>query len=285
MRLVSKKQYTLPKEAENLRVITQEGGKIKVSFEISEKNAENIQAIINGNIIEVSATLKEEVQDIKGTVDYIEKYFPIVRASTLSLDDEFLDYVPVTKRQEQLYNRLISAIKCGLSDFRAQRMDASLDAKNKICFHEGMNPAIGKSPEWWKKNAESFMSEKMSRLGTMKERTAYLGLLIKYLMKEKGYTASEAWRAVCDQSEELGNYVNTKDTNYCLETTGGRQISDWYDLANTYKIVFDKEIRSYSLVGGMYIDKGSDYPLANVISVNYPNNVYNASVGWIVISV
>lgn len=224
-------------------------------------------------------------EEIKGTQEYIEKYFPIAKASTLSLEDEFLKHEPETNQQTRFKNALISAIESGLSDFRAQRMDACFDEKGNICFKAGMKPAVGKSPNWWKETAKKFMPEKGSRLGTTKERIAFLGLLIRYLIEEKGYTVSNAWKAVCDQSKDLGHYWDSENAKHDFEDTGSRQVGEWYDLANTYKITVDDEAGGFSLVGGRYFNFGDYCPLAGVDGVYNPNYVYINSVGWLVLSV
>ncbi len=129
------------------------------------------------------------------------------------------------------------------------------------------------------------MPEKGSRIGTTKERIAFLGLLIKYLIEEKGYTISDAWKAVCDQSKDLGHYWDSDDAKHDFEDTGSRQVGEWYDLANTYKIIVDDEEGGFSLVGGNYDYYGYDYPLADVNSIIFPNYEYFFSVGWLVLSV
>lgn len=225
------------------------------------------------------------LEEIKGTEEYIEKYFPIAKASTLSLEDEFLKYEPETRQQTEFKNALISAIESGLSDFRAQRMDACLDEEGNICFKAGMKLAVGKSPKWWKKVAKKFMPEKGSRLGTKRERIAFLGLLIKYLIEEEGYTVSNAWKAVCDQSKDLGHYCDSENAKHDFENTGSRQVGEWYDLANTCKITVDVEPDCFSLVGGEYVSNGDYNPLAAVCDVLYPYGEYLDCTGWIVLPV
>ena len=226
-----------------------------------------------------------KLEEIKGTQEYIEKYFPIVKASSLSLNDEFLKYEPQTEKQTRFKNALTSAIKSGLSDFRAQRMDACLDEEGNICFKVGMKPAVGKSANWWKKNAKDFMPEKESRLGTRKERIGFLGLLIKYLIEEKAYTVGDAWKAVCDQSKDLGHDCDSENAQQDMEDTGSRQVGKWYDLANTCKIIISDEEGVFLLIGGIYYVDGSEYSLADVDSVNNPDCEYLDSLGWLVISV
>ena len=245
--------------------------------------------IDGGNAIEIFSVSNcyEHSEEVKGTQEYIEKYFPIVRASTLSLKDEFLKYEPQTDNQRAFKEKLVSAIKSGLSDFRAQRMDPSSDEEENIFFHAGMLPAEEKSADWWYKTAKEFLPEKESRLGTTKERIAFLGLLIKYLIEEKRYTISGAWEAVCDQSEKLGHYWDSENAKHNYETTGNKQIGEWYDLTNTFKIIVDDEICGFSLVGGYCNGDGNyyHYPLADIYCLDNFNYDIIDSVGWLVLSV
>lgn len=248
----------------------------------------NIKRIkIKGGKIEVFSIPEEvNLKEIKCTQEYIDKYYPIVKASTLSLEDEFLKHEPKTKEQREFKNALILAIKSGLSDFRAQRMDACFDEEGNICFKAGMKPAVGKlSAKDWKKVAKEFLPEKESRLGTTKERIAFLGLLIKYLIEEEGYEVKDAWKAVCDQSKDLGHYWDSENAKHCFEGTGSRQIGEWCDLGNTSKVTEYDEAGGFLLVGGDYFYSGSYYPLAFVHGIFDPDFVCYGSVGWIVLSV
>ena len=214
---------------------------------------------------------------------YIENYFPIVRASTLSLEDHFLDYNPKSERQREFKERLIEIIEYGLSDFRAQRMDATLGENDKICYKAGKRPAIAKTVYWWEKNARDFMPEKKSRLGTTNERIAFLGLLIKYLIEEKGYLEGYAWYVVCDESTDLGHYLDSRNAKHEFEPTGSRQIGEWYDLANTYKLTSDG-FDEFSLTGGHSQITGKTSPLGDAHTI-YLNRYINYGVGWIVLDV
>lgn len=242
---------------------------------------------IKGGNIEIF-NIPEELnpEEIKGTQEYIDKYFPIAKASTLSLKDEFLKHGFETHEQKKFKHALISAINSGLSDFRAQRMDACFDKEGNICFKTGMKPAVGKlSVTDWKRVAEEFLPEKGSRLGATKERIAFLGLLIKYLIEAKGYEVKDAWKAVCGQSKDLGHYSDSENAKYDLEDTGSRRIGEWCDLGNTCKITENDESGCFSLVGGHCIYNGDCYPLASVDWIDYPGYVYDHSVGWLVLSV
>lgn len=222
-----------------------------------------------------------EVEEEFQIETYIDEYFPIVRASKLSLKDKFLKHKPQTDRQEKFKNMLVEAIESGLYDFRAQRMDPSFDKEGKICYGKGMKPAIRRDCCWWDVKAMNFMPDMNSRLGTTKERIAFLGVLIKDLIKKQGYTISEAWEAVCDQSEKLGNYGGNTLPEF--ERTGSRQVGEWYDLGNTRKITVDETDR-YFRFGGSYMSDGSEYPLASMFECHVYSDCYETT-AWIVLSV
>ena len=125
------------------------------------------------------------------------------------------------------------------------------------------------------------MPEKERRLGTTKERIAFLGLLIKYLNEERKYTISHAWEAVCNKSKELGHFNDSKDTKHELELTGGRKVGEWYDLANTFKITINSEKNNSFLLFG----SNMNHSLVDIEKVLYADENYDDCIGWIVISV
>ena len=223
--------------------------------------------------------------------DYLNVYFPIVRASTLSLEDEFLKHTPESENQRKFKNRLVEAIKSGLKDFRAQCMDPSVDEKDNICFLANVNPSSNKSPNWWKKNAKKFMPEKGSRLGTLEERIAFLALIIKYLIDEKGYSIRDAWIAVCDDSKDLGNYKNTERGGK-PDTTRKHQIGKWFDLSNTSKFLYDEELGEFSFISTYWGYESYVSPLATITIMDcleydesYFDTEFAYAVGWIVLPI
>ena len=221
-------------------------------------------------------------QQVLTLEDYIDKYFPIVKASRLSLNSDFLNYEPVTEAQKMLRNLIIFAIISGISDFRAQVMDPSIDENGEIYYKSGMKPATALSANCWKIKAGWFMPEKESRLGNIIERAAFLGLLIENLVNEQNYHKAFAWRAVCDQSKELGNYIDSQNSEKILECTGKRKIGQWYDLGNTQKIVHS-DMLGFFLFGGCGLVYGKSQPLSHLMTYDYPNAGYGNSVGWIVL--
>ena len=261
-------QKTLyPDEVENLRTRVI-GKEVEVSYEIEVNEPQNQET---------------GPEEIKGTKEWLDKYFPVVQASELSLDDEILKHEPETKNQADVKEMIVKAIKSGLQDFRAPIMDPSLDEDGNICYKAGRMPAVGKKADWWEIKAKEFLPDKESRLGLTKERIAFLALLMKELIEECGYTISDAWKAVCDQSKDIGHYSNSKDAKHDFEPTGGRQVGRWNDLGNTYKITKNKA-GGFSIVGGFCKSDGFVSPLAIVVRYFIYNNNYYG-VGWLVLSV
>ena len=261
-------QKTLyPDKAENLRTRV-EGNEIQISYDMEINEPQSQETIL---------------EETKGTKEWLNKYFPVVQASTLSLDDEIIQHEPETKNQKDFKERLIKAIKSGLQDFRAPIMDPSLDKYGNIRYKAGKKPAVGKSAAWWEIKVKEFLPEKESRLGLTKERIAFLALLMKELVAEWGYSVSDAWKAVCDQCKDIGHYRDSINPKSKLEPTGSRKVGRWYDLGNTRKIT-KGEAYSFLLVGGVYYSYGDLYTLAKVYIVDSYFNRCD-SVGWTVLSV
>lgn len=211
------------------------------------------------------------------------KLFPIVEASKLSLEDKFMKHTTYGRNQKDLKKSLEQIIEEGMSDFRCQAMDASENEGEILFFEEGCEPAVNHSAEWWEEKAIKIMPKKNSRLGSKKRYDAFLGVLIKYLVDEKKYTVYEAWRAVCDDSKFLGHYYNSPNAKKQKEPTGSRWVGCWADLANTCKII--KEDENYVLVSGTYREDSTRCTLVDCADIEYADEEYSLSVGWIVMDV
>lgn len=236
---------------------------------------------------ESKSTSCAENQDETKTELSFEEKFPIVRASELSLEDAFLKHEPTTKQQRRLKDSLIAGIKAGLKDFRCPAMDPSLDEAGNLVYEAGKKPAVRHSAKFWAKKFKQFMPKKNSRMGTLRQHDALLGLLIKYLTEEEKWEVSEAWEAVCDDSKKLGHYWNSENAKHDFETTGSRKVWIFWDWANTYKIIADDNSASaFGTVGG-YCDSDSvNYPLAIVDTIYDPGNgCCIDGVGWLVLDV
>ena len=153
-----------------------------------------------------------------------------------------------------------------------------------IGYVAGKTPAVGKSYNWWFNTAKEYDPSRNSRLGTRLEYGAFLGVLIKKLAEE-GNSVEWAWNAVCNNSEELGHYRNSKNSKHWFEPVGSRCICGFYDLADTYKILADdvKE-DEFWLAGGYFNDYSYVYPLADLYHNTLRNSEHYNSVGWLVLS-
>ena len=244
--------------------------------------ATQVKLVEGGKAIEITYSVKDAIDDPAVPEDDFDRKFPVVEASKLKLTDEFLKYEPKTKWQKWLKETLTVGIKAGLKDFRRPAMDPSFK-DGKIVYEAGMKPAVGKSCNWWRENAKKFMPERNSRLGTDTQYAAFLGLRIKYLINEMGYTVSQAWKAVCDDSKELGHYRNSENAKHDFEATGSRPIGLFYDLANTCKILSNDNGTVFWLAGGFYGCNSYRFPLADMYAVYCPYLSYFGSVGWLVL--
>jgi len=210
------------------------------------------------------------------TINVIEELFPLVEASTLSLNDVFLQHEPATYSQAVFKKSVQDAIENGLSDFRVPAIDPSIDG-DRIYFKPGSMPGVGKSANWWLENAPKYMS--CCRMGFDSERIAFLAMFIK-----EGFAT---WTQICDNSKEIGHCYDSKDPKHALEQTGSRPLGKFYDLVNTFKITVKDGTDGlrFSLSGGCWDICGCTYHLGWFYELNYPDIDLRDSVGWLVIDV
>ena len=212
-----------------------------------------------------------------------EILFRRVEAESLSLDDEFIKHSPKTEREEKAKALITEAIAKGVKNFYCPIMDPAFTKTGEnICFEKGRMPAVGKSYTWWKKVAEKFNPERNSRLGTRLEYGAFLGVLIKELVADEA-SSLWAWNAVCNDSEKLGHYWNSKKAKHKFEPTGSRRVGCWYDLANDRKILAeDIDTGGFWMASGDYMGYSSFSPIADFVHHAYCDDDNNYGVGWIV---
>lgn len=211
--------------------------------------------------------------------------FVLCEASKLSLDDKIMRHKPCSNEEKVFKKFLKEAIESGVKDFYRPKFDPSLDENGRICYVANATPAVGKSYNWWEENAKRFCPERKSRLGTNREYIVFLGTLIKQL-SDNGWSVAKAWRAVCNDSKELGHYRNSVNAKYELEPTGSREVCGYCDLGNTYKILAESnEAGGFWLAGGCYYDNfgSDDYPLADLDRDGDCNDDFDCSVGWLVL--
>lgn len=223
-------------------------------------------------------------EEAKGSQEYIEKYFPIVRASNISLKDELFDYKTKSYFQGILKDWIFNTLEYRMPDFRAQRIDSSVNRKGEIYFSEGNYPAVGFTAKEWKELAESFMPERGSRLGFFNERIAFIAVMMKNL-QSSGYEVEEVWRMVCNDSQKLGNYKKMFKSN--LQTTGSMEICGFADLANTQKVIIEndeyKYVPNFYVCGGDFKSSSKEEPLFKIADVWRYLDKLETSVGWIVL--
>ena len=234
----------------------------------------------NVEIIIATEAVQEQQPAVMNTENF-DEVFPIIDPSEL-VGHKLLKHKPKKGRQQMLMNDICEGIKQKISAFRTPCMDPS-EENGKIVFKPGNKPAVGHSPVWWDKKWQEFNPEKNSRSGNRLERAAYLGTIIKYLIDEKNYSVAAAWEAVCDDSRDLGHYWNSKDAKHDFEPTGSRKVGAFFDLANTCKILKKWEASGFLLAGGDYRNFSNNYPLADLCSVDCPDDDYGSSVGWLVL--
>jgi len=253
------------------------GGRI-VSAELKD----GVLKILVEETKEESKLTPEVLETEVAPEDVISVQFIRVPASSLSLTDNFMLHCPQSFREEAFKELLTKVIKSGVSDFYRPRLDPSFDRQGKICYQAGLKPAVGKSYDWWESYAKKFCPER-SRLGTVNEYVAFLGVLLKSLV-DCGWEVVTAWNAVCKDSKNLGHYYNSVGALRKFEPTGSREICGFCDLANTYKILAkDKEVGGFWLAGGFFNYFGDNSPIADLSLHDYHNFTSKYSVGWIVL--
>lgn len=236
-------------------------------------------------------TAKNEIEvSVKGA--RIEDVFVLIEASKLSLDDAFMDYNPTTKEEKELKKAFVKAIESGLKDFYSPVIDPSFNEDGGICYAKGKKPAVGKSYNWWKQNAEKFCPQRNSRLGTKTEYYAFLGMLIKKLVVN-GWKVSNAWDAICNSVESLfriTHYSHKSNSlfqyrNHLFLPTGSEEFSGYCDMGNTFKILAgDKEDDGFWTVGGFYlVDLFYGSLVYSTHFIDCDDDERDISVGWLIL--
>ena len=206
----------------------------------------------------------------------------LIEVSKLSVDDKILSFEPETKQENNLKERLVSAIKMGQKDFYKPYCDPAFTDDEEILYDLKKKPATGKPFEWWKEQADRLGGRIMSK----SEYIAFLGVLIKSLV-ESGLKVNDAWNLIANDVKELFDSSGVKKTAInVIEDTGSRgDVCGFYDLSNTYKIL--KEDESYG-TGGFLIASGKffgierNYPVAELGKCYEVNYKFQDAIGAIV---
>ena len=226
-----------------------------------------------------------EVENQIGTIlQNFDEIFPIIDPSEL-IGHKLLEHKPKTEKQEKLLAKICEGIERKLPAFRAAYMDPS-EENGQIVFKPGNKPAVGHSPVWWEETLQKLIPNKNSRMGTDLHWAAFLGKQMKYLIQKREYSVEKAWEAVCDDSCNLGHYYNSKHARLYFEPTGSRKIGEFFDLANTTKIIKDsKGTDTLLLAGGCCNVHSRRNPLSDIGIITNKDGCYQSSVGWHILDV
>lgn len=213
-----------------------------------------------------------------------EDTFIFIEAEKLSINDEFMKYTPKTESEYRLKEAIKSVIARKIKNFYKPKFDPSFsEDENMISFVPNKKPAIGRTYKWWIKTAREYNPEHSSRLGTIFEYYAFLGVLIKKLVAT-GSDAEWAWNAVCNNSIELGHYKNSENAKCDVELTGSRDICGVCDLGNVYKMVAGYREYTFFRFGGCFYSFSYNEYLSKFIHESCYGTDSYYGVGWIVLS-
>lgn len=217
------------------------------------------------------------------TQEEFEQIFPITDISKL-IGHKLLEHKPESGEQKRLLDYILRGIELKLPPFRSPIMDPSKE-NGRVVFKLGCKPAVGQSAVWWRENWKAFLPMKNSRSGTEFHWAAILGEVMMHLVEEENYSVSEAWKAVCDDSRNLGHYWNSDGAKHYFEPTGSRKVGKFYDLANTCKVLEKWDGSGFLLGSGYYGNNSKGCPLADIATYYFPCDIYQNSVGLVVMDV
>ena len=208
----------------------------------------------------------------------------LIEGSKLSMEDEFMQYEPVTRKGQNLKNELVDLINSKPRDFYRPVIDPTLTEDGEIAYTLAAQPAMGKTYAWWEEHAKALWPERRSRLGTKAEYLAFLAVLIKKLV-EGGMEIRHAWDIVCNNSSELGNYRKPSESrqNPNVEPTGSREVCGFYDLSNAYKILSDNSTNGFWAASGECTEEANVFPLAEIDHFTGRYTPLFFGTGWIIL--
>ena len=125
-----------------------------------------------------------------------------------------------------------------------------------------------------------------SRNSRQMTRTEYAcrNLFLIQRLVESGYKIEDAWRAVCDDSREIGHYCNSDNAKGDFEPTGSREVCGFCDLANAWKFIAEdpwEEAGGFWAAGGYYNNLSYCNPVADLLHCNYVDYNGNGGVGML----
>lgn len=179
---------------------------------------------------------------------------------------EWLEHQPTTPRQKEtlaLYQE--AKAKGRLHAFTCMTVDPSVK-DGKLVYQKGLPIKTGFSQRQWAKMLKEYNPSRNSRQMTRTEYACRNLFLIQRLV-ESGYKIEEAWRAVCDDSREIGHYYNSDNAKGDFEPTGSREVCGFCDLANAWKFIAEdswEEAGGFWAAGGDFYYDCYDFPVADL---------------------
>lgn len=196
---------------------------------------------------------------------------------------EWLEHQPTTRRQEETLTLYQDAKAKGrLHTFTCMTIDPSVE-DGKLVYQKGLPTKTGFSQNQWAKMLKDYNPSRNSRQMTRTEYACRNLFLIQRLV-ESGYEIEEAWKAVCDDSREIGHYSNSDNPKYDFEPTGSREVCGFCDLGNTWKFIAEDpwdEAGGFWAAGGYYNNDSYDLPVADLYHDDDVGSDGNCGVGML----
>ena len=196
---------------------------------------------------------------------------------------EWLEHQPTTQRQKETLALYQEAKAEGrLHAFTCMTVDPSIK-DGKLVYQKGLQPAVGFSQREWAKMLKEYNPSRNSRQMTRTEYACRNLFLIQKLV-ESGYKIEEAWRAVCDNSKDIGHYYNSDNAKGDFEPTGSREVCGFCDLANAWKFIAEdswEEASGFWAAGGSYGDGSVFNPVADLNHNFIVDHNHNYGVGML----
>lgn len=220
---------------------------------------------------------KDRIDTIICNLKNIEKFK--VKGSYSKEYKELLKYEPKGENQKLFKNLLSKAIDSNIQDFEVPVCDPSMDENGIIQFIPGEKIITGFSCKEWERIAEN----NNIRIGTKSEYILFLGSIMNNLIKE-GKEQDKVWEDICDDSKEIGHYLNSINAKFKFEKTGSRKVAGKCDLSNSYKVlVKDDDVHEFCIASGCFSICGNHAPIARISKPNIMKYPDSFCVGWMVL--
>lgn len=209
---------------------------------------------------------------IKGGRDeFMYLYFEDLTKNDLLYDNNGKKRKFITEKQKKFKANVLKALNNKpIEGYRwIPIYEPSLSADGELQYVVGETVLRKLNYDAWEKLFDEYSPENGSQQASV---TTYFLLLLRWL--KDGIATLEQ---LADNSQEIGHYWDSIDSNQQFELTGQRFFGGLYGfVGNTYKIVKDSKARSgCSLVGSAYTVLGKIFPVSDMQPDNVPRNSHN----------